>query len=131
MRHNKLYAFTFDPNGLTYPSGRLMIPRRSIDDVKEDIRSTSQFYLLESLRIEQLSTTRTKLVIEEDYLQSLVTREVMTDDYDSHDKLLPHYSFVYNSRLNIANIQKELYNLYNTGAMITYTNGYVANFDGM
>lgn len=128
---NKLYAFTFDPNGLTYPSGRLMIPRRSIDDVKEDIRSTSQFYLLESLRIEQLSTTRTKLVIEEDYLQSLVTREVMTDDYDSHDKLLPHYSFVYNSRLNIANIQKELYNLYNTGAMITYTNGYVANFDGM
>ena len=87
---NKLYAFTFDPNGLTYPSGRLMIPRRSIDDVKEDIRSTSQFYLLESLRIEQLSTTRTKLVIEEDYLQSLVTREVMTDDYDSHDKLLPH-----------------------------------------
>lgn len=104
-----------------------MIPRRSIDDVKEDIRSTSQFYLLESLRIEQLSTTRTKLVIEEDYLQSLVTREVMTDDYDSHDKLLPHYSFVYNSRLNIANIQKELYNLYNTGAMITYTNGYVAN----
>lgn len=103
---NKLYAFTFDPNGLTYPSGRLMIPRRSIDDVKEDIRSTSQFYLLESLRIEQLSTTRTKLVIEEDYLQSLVTREVMTDDYDSHDKLLPHYSFVYNSRLNIANIQK-------------------------
>ena len=55
----------------------------------------------------------------------------MTDDYDSHDKLLPHYSFVYNSRLNIANIQKELYDLYNTGAMITYTNGYVANFDGM
>ena len=96
-----------------------MIPRRSIDDVKEDIRSTSQFYLLESIPVEQLTTTRTKLVVEEDYLQSLVTREVMTDDYDSHDKLLPNYSFVYNSRLNIANIRKELYDLYNTGAMIT------------
>lgn len=133
QRHtfNKLYAFTFDPNGLTYPAGRLMIPRRSIDDVKEDIRSTSQFYLLESIPVEQLTTTRTKLVVEEDYLQSLVTREVMTDDYDSHDKLLPNYSFVYNSRLNLANIRKELYDLYNIGAMIPYTNGYVANWNGM
>lgn len=77
---------------MTYPAGRLMIPRRSIDDVKEDIRSTSQFYLLESIPVEQLTTARTKLVVEEDYLQSLVTREVMTDDYDSHDKLLPNYS---------------------------------------
>ena len=125
---NKLYAFTYDPTNFSYPAGRLMIPRRSVDDVKEDIRSTSQFYLLESLRIEQLTTTRTKLVIEEDYLQSLVTREAMTDDYDSHDKLLPKYSFVYNSRLNLANIRKELYSLYNAGALMPHTNGYVAHF---
>lgn len=126
---NKLYAFTFDPTGLTYPSGRLMIPRRSVDAVKEDIRSTSQFYLLESIKIEQLTTTRTKINVEEDYLQSLVTREVMTDDYDSHDTLIPHYSFTYNSRLNLSNICKRLYDEYNAGAMMMHTNGYIANFN--
>ena len=52
----------------------------------------------------------------------------MTDDYDSHDKLLPKYSFVYNSRLNLANIRKELYSLYNAGALMPHTNGYVAHF---
>ena len=124
---NKLYAFTFDPNNLSYPMGRLMIPRRSVDAVKEDIRSTSQFYLLESIKVEQLTTTRTKLNVEEDYLQSLVTREVMTDDYDSHDTLIPQYCFTYNSRLNLSNISKRLYDEYNSGALVPFTDGYVEN----
>lgn len=128
---NKLYAFTFDPTNLTYPAGRLMIPRRSVDAVKEDIRSTSQFYLLESIKVEQLTTTRTKLNVEEDYLQSLVAREVMTDDYDSHDTLIPHYSFTYNSRLNLSNIHKRVYGEYNAGAMISHTNGYITKWEGM
>ena len=125
---NKLYAFTFNPTNLSYPMGRLMIPRRSVDAVKEDIRSTSQFYLLESIKVEQLSTTRTKLTVEEDYLQSLVTREVMTDDYDSHDTLIPRYCFTYNSRLNLSNISKRLYAEYNSGALMCHTDGYVGNW---
>lgn len=127
---NKLYAFTFNPSNLSYPVGRLMIPRRSVDAVKEDIRSCSQFYFLESIRIEQLSTTRKEITVEEDYLQSLVNREVMSDDYDSHDRLIPRYAFAYNSRLNIANLGKELYNVYNAGAQFCYNDGYVANFPG-
>lgn len=126
---NKLYAFTFDPDNLTYPMGRLMIPRRSVDAVKEDIRSTSHFYLLESIKVEQLSTTRTRLNVEEDYLQSLVTREVMTDDYDSHDTLIPRYCFTYNSRLNLSNISKRLYAEYNSGALMPYTDGCVMNWE--
>lgn len=125
---NKLYAFTFNPQDLSYPAGRLMIPQVSVDTVKEDIRSCSQFYLLESIKLEQLTTNRTKLNVEEDYLQSLVTREVMIDDYDSHDKLIPQYAFPYNSRLNVANIRKELYSEYNMGALVSYTDGYVANW---
>lgn len=93
------------------------MPRRSVDAVKEDIKSTSQFYLLESIKIEALTTTRTLLNIEEDYLQSLVTREVMTDDYDSHDTLIPRYAFAYNSRLNIANMKKMLFAGYNAASV--------------
>lgn len=128
---NKLYAFTFDPTNLTYPAARLMIPRRSVDAVKEDIRSTSQFYHLESIKVVELSTSRTKLNVEEDYLQSLVTREVMTDDYDSHDTLIPRYCFTYNSRLNLSNISKRLYDEYNSGALMSHTDGYIGNWSDL
>lgn len=126
---NKLYAFTYNPSTFSYPAGRLMIPQRSTDQVKADIRSCSQFYLLKSIKLDELSTTRTAVAVEEDYLQSLVNREVMTDDYDSHDTLIPRYSFGYNSRLNVANIKKKLYDTYNMGAMCCFTDGYVANFN--
>ena len=125
---NKLYAFTYNPSTFTYPAGRLMIPQRSTDQVKADIRSCSQFYLLKSIKLDELSTERTAVAVEEDYLQSLVNREVMTDDYDSHDVLIPQYSFAYNQRLNIANLKKKLYDTYNAGAMFCYSDGYVANF---
>lgn len=124
--YNKMYGFTFNPHSpATYPAGRLMLPRRSVGKVKEDIRSCSQFYLLRSIKVEDLKSERTAIEVAEDYLQSLVTREVMTDDYDSHDTLVPQYAFAYNQRLNIANIKKELYNSYNAGALLQYTDGYV------
>ena len=105
-----------------------MIPQRSTDQVKADIRSCSQFYLLKSIKLDELTTTRTAVSVEEDYLQSLVNREVMTDDFDSHDVLIPQYSFAYNSRLNIANLKKKLYNKYNTGALFCFTDGFVQNW---
>lgn len=126
---NKLYSFTYraDAPGW-YADGCVELPARSTDQVKADIRSTSNFYLLKSLKIDELTTERTIIGIEEDYLQSLVNREVMTDDYDSHDTLMPQYSFPYNQRLNIANIRKKLYDTFNAGAMFCYTDGYVMNF---
>ncbi len=129
---NKLYAFTFGESAasdkLTYPAGRLMIPRRSVDAVREDIRSTSQFFLLESIKVDELTTTRTLIDVEEDYLQSLLNREVMSDDYDSHDTIVPQYAFSYNSRINVANISKQLFRGYHAASQFCYTNGYVANF---
>lgn len=128
---NKLYAFTFgesaESDKLTYPAGRLMLPRRSVDSVREDIRSTSQFFLLESIKVDSLTTTRTLIDVEEDYLQSLLNREVMSDDYDSHDTIIPQYSFSYNSRINVANIGKQLFRGYHAASQFCYTNGYVAN----
>ncbi|MEG2599862.1 MAG: hypothetical protein RSA66_10365 [Muribaculaceae bacterium] len=125
---HKLFAFTFNPTTLTYPSGRLMLPPRSVDDVKNDIKDCAQFYKLESIKVEQLKTERTIISIEEDYLQSIVTREVMTDDYDSHDRIIPQYSFSYNNRLNIANIKKELFCGHDVSSLFIFSNGYVINW---
>lgn len=127
-KFSKLYAFTYNPSTFTYPSGRLMLPRRSVDDVKSDIKNCSQFYFLESIKIEQLSMERKLITVEEDYLQSLVTREVMTDDYDSHDKIIPQYSFPYNSRLNVANLKKVLFGGHNAYSLFNHSDGYVANW---
>lgn len=121
-----LYQMTFDKDNLNMrPGGVLGLPRKDSSTIKENIRNCSNFYFLESIKIEQLTTTRTLLNIEEDYLQSLVNREVMTDDYDSHDKLIPKYAFSYNSRVNLANIKKRLFEGFNAASMLPFTNGYV------
>ncbi len=122
---NKLYAFTFNPDTLEYPQGRLMLPKRTLEDIKQEIGSCGQFYFLKSINVENLTTSRTIISIENDYLKSLVTREVMTDDYDSHDLIIPKYAFGYNSRINLANIKKQLFKGFNTAALFGYANGYI------
>lgn len=122
-----MYSFTFDPENFSYRSARLIIPKRSAEQVKTDIRSCSQFYFLKSIKLDELTDDRTIVEVGENYLQSLVARETMTDDYDSHDTLIPRYSFSYNSRLNLANIKKQLYNKFNTGALFNYSDGYIGS----
>lgn len=101
----------------------LTIPHFTADQVRDNIKNCHDFYLLESVNVENLSTDRELLSIEQDYLSSLRAREVMTDDYDSHDLLKPKYSFNYNSRLNIANMQKDLFVGWNVDTMTAYTEG--------
>ena len=101
------------------------LPKRSEDVVKSDIKDCNLFYLLDNIKLDQLSLERKVIEVKKDYLQSLVTREVMTDDYDSHDKLIPNYSFTYNNRLNIANLNKVLFKGFSASSMFIYSNGYI------
>ena len=100
------------------------IPSFSAEAVKGKIRDCHDFYLLTSVKVDNLTTSWTTVSLEEDYLDSLQAREVMTDDYDSHDNLIPSYSYNYNSRLNIANIIKELFKGFTPAAMLPYANHY-------
>lgn len=137
-----LYYYTFLDKQLAYVEHdlTLRIPEKSQEAVKEDIRNTSQFYFLRSIKVADLATTRTIVEVADDYLQSLTSREVMTDDYDSHNKLIPRYSFAYNARLNMANLKSEFYGSFATGALLGYSDDAfeaqnpsgipVATFDG-
>lgn len=110
-------------------NGYVILPAKTEDRVKEEIRNCSTFYLLRSFKLDELVTdARTKIEIAEDYLQSLTSREVLKDDYDSHDQLIPKFSFIYNNRLNLANIKKSLYNGYPYKSLIQYTNGLVTYY---
>ncbi|MDY5632525.1 MAG: hypothetical protein SPF56_08570 [Bacteroidaceae bacterium] len=106
----------------TFPDYRIALPRKSTDTINAEIRSSSVFYKLKSIKLNELSTQRTVIEIEEGYLQSLVSREVMSDDYDSHDRLVSKYSFAYNQRLNLANMQKTLWTDFYGNTQLPYTN---------
>lgn len=106
-------------------------------NLRSDIESCQLFYLLQSIGIQELKTIRTQLLVRsgvpgsfiyEDQEQNLdlrnvVSREVMTDDYGSHDLFIPRNSFIYNARLNLADITKQLFVGYNSASQFPFTNG--------
>ena len=96
------------------------LPARKQEDVYDDIRNCYNFYLLKSIPVNDLATKRTVIDIPEDYLTSLAARELMTDDYDSHDTLVPKHSYVYNSRLNLTDISKQYFGGFDPVSMFCY-----------
>lgn len=89
----------------------LQCPMNSVEDIKKDAEQKALFYLLKSIPIDSIGnySQSVEIPIDKGYLNSLVTKEVMTDDYNSHDILSPSVSYIYNSRLSLANIKRTLF----------------------
>lgn len=122
-----IYAMYFSKTA-QYPGlGFFDLPTFSDDKVRESIENTHSFFKLTSIEIGKLTSEelgkRNNIVIEEDYLQSLVARESLTDDYLSHDKLSAKYSFNYNNRLNLSGIKRKPFNGFYAQSMFAYCNG--------
>lgn len=105
-------------------SGKMEFILPQFNDDSDKIGNVANFYLLKSLTLDEIYTltTRSKIDIPENYLKTLLQYERMTDDYDSHDTLIPQYSFSFNNRLNIANITKMLANPNSLAYYGTYNN---------
>lgn len=101
----------------------LYIPRRDPDKVADEYRDIHSFYLLRSIPIEELKDDRTVIPIEEDYLTTLPGKEIMTDDYNSHNTIIPQYSYEYNARLNITNASERIYSEFMPSDMLGHTDG--------
>ena len=122
--YSKIYALYFSPDR-TYPSKTLHLPEFSDNKVAETIRNTSIFYKLHDIDISELkesSSIRKDIVVEDEYLQSLVARETLTDDYLSHDKLRASQSFGYNSRLNLSGVKRKLFDGFYLASLLAYKN---------
>jgi hypothetical protein len=105
------------------PKCRLILPTHNDEYIKNSICDNANFYLLKSIKLDDIQTSRTKIDVPEDYLQSLVARERMSENnYDSHDLLVPSLAFVYNYRLNIANILKKLAMPFNPATAVPFCN---------
>ena len=94
-----------------------------------NIRECANYYLLHSIPIDNIAHSGRRVIpIAEDYLQSLTSREVMTDDYLSHDSLAADFSQEYNGRLNLAGIRRKLFPGFHPAAMFAYCDRLVAQF---
>lgn len=90
----------------------ILLPK---SDIAPDIRDNSSFYLLKSFSIEEIfdfADAGEDFVINPDFAvnnDSIVVREAMSDDFNSHNSLIPLAQHTYNSRLNIANLKELLF----------------------
>ena len=122
--YSKIYAMYYSSDR-SYPSTAFHMPEFTEGKVSESIKNTSTFYKLCSLEIADAiaDNKRKDIIVDDEYLQSLVTREVMTDDYLTHDQLHADYSFVYNSRLNLSGLKRKPFTGYLAQSMFAYCNG--------
>lgn len=89
------------------------------DKVVKAVRDCARFYHIASINIDELSTERKVIELGSSILPNLATRELMTDDYNSHDKLLARSSYVYNARLNLAGISRIPFAGFSFASMLT------------
>jgi hypothetical protein len=78
------------------------------NEFKEEICNASLFYHVKTLELDELSSDIRYLFGAEGdmdhILSNLELRETLTDDYMTHDIIIPDFSTTYNSRLHIANV---------------------------
>lgn len=120
-RYRDIYSMCFSADR-SYPLYALNLPEVDFNAKREAVLNNSLFYYLASIKTEEIewNTGRKEISVAEGYLENLETREVMTDDYQSHDRKLPSYGYVYNQRLNIANIKRELFEGFSAASMFCY-----------
>ena len=103
---------------------RFVLPTLSNDDINQQIRDCSTFYLLKSYSINDKvlneSNTAIKIDIPEYYLSSLNTREVMDDEYQSHDIRMSTGMTTYNNRLIEFGTSRYLYSGFSPLTMLQY-----------
>lgn len=91
------------------PDYQLILPTKEIKTIQEDVESCSTFYKIYSIPFNDIKTTDLyggwlQTLVKGEVLQSLTSREVMTDDFNSHHDVIAQSAMAYNSRLNLANI---------------------------
>ena len=110
-------------------------------DITQSIRDNGSFHLIKSIKINDIfcgdgqstsygvnrpSAARPRANVNASGLiipdfepsnDNIVVRELMSDDYGTHDDLIADKSFAYNNRINLAGVSKRLFNGFNPACM--------------
>lgn len=99
------------------------------DEFLDKIKSVGAFYKIASLDVAEgaasFPSNFTSLKIPTGVLSSLATQEAMTDDYKTHNSLIPANgctpsSFIYNRRLNLAGFAEKLFDGFCINSLLPY-----------
>ena len=103
-KEEKIVALAVDSIG---KDGFYYVKLPAKKDFERIVEENSLFYHLKTFNLSDINTTsRKKIDTSNVDITSLSTREVMSDDYDSHASLIAKYAYVYNSRLQLADLSK-------------------------
>lgn len=125
--------------GGSWPKFAFSLPELEDGQMKKELESASEFYFLASIPISELSEYTTRKKVEfpvtridafgrgtngtgASALTSILGAEHMTDDYHSHDKISPRSILDYNSRLNLAGINRTLFKGFPLSSMLALCN---------
>lgn len=97
------------------------------ETVHDNIINNANFYKLYSIEEEELGGLfsmegRMSIPVAGDYLKSLAARQVMTDDYLTNDAIHADISFGYNSRMNIAAIERRPFKGFCPSSLFAFCN---------
>lgn len=86
------------------------LPRKDDEELQSAVESCSLFYKIHSIPFQSIVKHGDwkKVEIDGNKLVALTSQEVMTDEFNSHQKTIAQTAFVYNNRINIANISQEI-----------------------
>lgn len=122
--YSEIYSMYFSANR-SHPNATLRMPEFSADKLNENVEDVANFYHLASISLDDLTTYVRKVIdIKDDYLQSLVNREVMTDDYLTHEHLIASFSQAYNSRMNLSGIKRYPFEGFISNALFPHCNSF-------
>lgn len=110
------------------PAGIVELPQFD-KDKNDQIADNSEFYLYASIpqpfgagsKAED-ETKRKVLTRGKAYLQSLATREAMTDDFRSHESMTATMSYTYNGRIILGGVTRKVFAGYAPSSMLSYCN---------
>lgn len=84
--------------------------RKSKEDLIKDLQSVSQYYKLCDIGREKISNKDVAEYTETYTLANLTNQErIEDDDWFSRTRLCPSYTYSYNSRLNLANVSRSMF----------------------
>lgn len=88
-------------------------------EIEQTLKDCGTFYLIKEYALDELkvSTDGEVVDIKKDLLNSLVTQEVLEEDYDSHHGVSCGIMTCYNGRLNTSDIDKRYFNGFSFGEM--------------
>lgn len=135
--YDTIYSLYMLKQNETMPGRVVRLPARDPQEIADDISSTATFYLLHSIDFEEILTLckgtseggklceRQTITVGKEYLQSLVARSTLDDDFNSHDVLHAKSAGTYNNRLNLSGVRRQLFKGFSPLGMFSYCNAYI------